>query len=165
MGDPVNPPVEVSVSPGGSAPAVTMTDFVPLPPTIGSDGGVSRTTPSRSAVGVTSSGALTHSVSDREATWFSASVAVTVNGGVVPAFGGVPLRTPPVDSDNQPRRGLLPVSSVQDTAPLAPPTVSCWLYAVLIVAFCSDVVVTIGGPTLMVNVRLTVCDGVAESVT
>ena len=38
VGEPVKPPDDVIVMPGGKVPAVKVTDFVPLPPTIGSDG-------------------------------------------------------------------------------------------------------------------------------
>ena len=92
-------PDDNRVTPGGSDPLVSVADLVPLPPMIGSDGSVSRTTPSRSVVDRKSSGPVTKIDSVRDAVCLSApiaaSVAVTVNECELPSWdGGVPLRTP-----------------------------------------------------------------------
>src|SRR5262245_58955194 len=49
-GEPLKPPADVSATPGGSTPLMTVAATVPLPPTIVRPGSASNTTPSRSVV-------------------------------------------------------------------------------------------------------------------
>src|SRR6267142_351496 len=163
VGVPVNPPDDVNVRPGGSEPEARLKARVPCPPMTGIGGCVSSTTPSRSVVGVMSRLASTKTVKVRDAICESVSVACTVNAGVLPYVGGVPLSTPLADSDSPPRRGSPAVLRLHVTVPVAPPTASCWLYGVPTKPFGNAVVVTTGGPTLIVYVRSASCAGVAAS--
>ena len=78
---------------------------------------------------------------------------------------GEPVNNPLLDSDSQLRSGLLLVFSVHVTVPVAPATLSCWLYGTLIVALGKVVVVTTGGPTTIVNEASATCADAPESVT